>query len=378
MYIFGFYTGWAEWIALALLLSLLIQVFYYAFFFARLAFYRPKEIKQEFFPPVSVIICARSESARLIEYLPFIFEQDYPSFEVIVVNDRSWDDSKDILRAFEVRYPNLLRVIHIEESTHPHHGKKMALTIGIKGARHEVLLLTDADCKPQSNQWIKEMVSAYGAQTEIVLGYSPYKRQKGLLNKLIRFDTFQSGLNYLSFALAGVPYMGVGRNLSYQKSLFFRQSGFKTHYHIASGDDDLLINAAAHSRNTAVCIEEKARVTSLPKTTWEEWYRQKKRHFTTAPHYRFAHKLLLGLFPFSFWLMVLSSIVLGLIHSYLFIILGTWLLRILLQIVIFSRVMRKLGDRDLLWAAPFWELCLQLIHPAIYFSNRVVKANRWN
>ena len=223
--------------------TILVLLWYYLYFFARVAFYKePTSLVSNPTSPVSVIICAKNEDHNLPEFLPLILSQDYPDFEVVVVDDCSSDNTPDVLREFEKKYKHL-KVITVKEDKKHHHGKKFAVMVGIKGAKNEHLLFTDGDCKPVDNQWIKKMMRSFTSpNTEIVLGYSKYEKLPGFLNKLIRFDTFHIALQYLSFAKAGSPYMGVGRNLAYKKSLFFKHKGFATHYHIESGDDDLFIN----------------------------------------------------------------------------------------------------------------------------------------
>ncbi len=194
--------------------------------------------------PVSVIICARNEDENLTEFLPKILTQEYPEFEVIVVNDCSWDNTETVIDEFARIFPNLKK-ISIKEDENYKHGKKFAVLVGIKGAKYENLVFTDADCYPSSNTWLKEMASGFTSKKEILLGYGAYIKTHGFLNKLIRFDTFTIALRYLSAGMKGKAYMGVGRNLGYKKSLFFKHKGFSSHYHINSGDDDLFVNEAA-------------------------------------------------------------------------------------------------------------------------------------
>ena len=166
--------------------------------------------KQE---PVSVIVCARNESENLQRFLPSLFQQDYPQFEVVVVNDCSYDDSEEILEAFAEQYSNL-KIVNLVEHEKYRHGKKFALTLGIKAAKYDLLLMTDADCEPLSDQWISSIQRNFTNETDIVLGYSPYFKKGGFLNSFIRFEAFVTALNYFSFAMVGKPYMGVGRNLA--------------------------------------------------------------------------------------------------------------------------------------------------------------------
>jgi glycosyltransferase involved in cell wall biosynthesis len=272
-------TNWEEIIFYCFVAVTTIQIFYYAWFFSRVAFYKQKQRNQSRQHPVSVIICARDEDENLARNLPGVLVQTYPStYEVVAVNDNSVDDSKYILQELKKTFKSL-NVIELTQEAKLISGKKYPLSIGIKESRHEVLLLTDADCVPASEFWIEKMQGGYGDNTEIVLGYGAYHKRPGLLNKLIRFETFHTALQYLSYALAGIPYMGVGRNLSYKKDLFLRNKGFSSINHIPSGDDDLFINIVATKDNTAVIIDPEAITRSMPKITLR--LASKSRHYTS-------------------------------------------------------------------------------------------------
>jgi biofilm PGA synthesis N-glycosyltransferase PgaC len=272
--------------------SFLLQLVYWWTIHARLVFYRPVSSRIRKFP-VSVIICARNEEANLRANLPLVLEQDYPDFEVIVVDDASTDGTADLLRDFRQQYPHL-RTSSIKPNVHISKGKKLALTVGIKAARHEWILLTDADCRPAGRQWLSLMQRNFSGDTGIVLGYGGYRRRRGLLNLVIRYDAFFIALQYFGFALAGLPYMGVGRNLAYRREIFFRNKGFASHYDLASGDDDLFINEVARNEPVRIEIRAEAHTISDPKRSWRDWYYQKRRHLTTGPRYRPATKFLLG------------------------------------------------------------------------------------
>ncbi|MBD0289105.1 MAG: glycosyltransferase, partial [Flavisolibacter sp.] len=243
-----------------------VQVFYYLWFFSRLAFYRPSAKQQSQTHPVSVIISARDEDENLARNLPGILVQQYPTtHEVIVVNDNSQDHTKYILAELQKKFKQLRIIELIQEAKHIA-GKKYPLSVGIKEARYEIVLLTDADCVPASEHWIAKVQDAFTDGKELVLGYGAYYKQPGLLNKLIRWETFHTALQYLSYALAGVPYMGVGRNLAYRKELFFRNKGFSNISHIPSGDDDLFVNKVATKENTAIVIDPDTFTSSQPET----------------------------------------------------------------------------------------------------------------
>jgi glycosyltransferase involved in cell wall biosynthesis len=332
-----------------------IQLFFYAFFYSRVAFYSAKGRQQSQQHPVSVIICARDEDENIARHLPGVLVQKYSStHEVIVVNDNSVDDSKYILEELKKTF-KLLQVVDLKQEAKLISGKKYPLSIGIKEAKHEIVLLTDADCVPASEFWIQKMQNAYVNGTEIVIGYGAYNKRPGLLNKLIRFETFHSALQYLSFALAGKPYMGVGRNLSYKKDLFLRNKGFSSINHIPGGDDDLFINRVATKHNTSVVIDKDAITLSQPKRSFGQWLRQKTRHYSTARYYKKGNKFLLALYSLSqfffYPLLIASAIFYNWELS-----LGLFGLRFLLQAFVFFKAMKKLNESDL-WP---WFLLLDI------------------
>ena len=328
--------------------------------------------------PVSVIIAARNEEKNLLENVPRIMEQDHPNFEVIVVNDSSWDDTAEVLKALSLSYANL-KVIHIDEDKQQMQGKKFAITLGIKAAKHDIILLTDADCSPLSSGWITEMTRNLHGKKQLALGFSPYFRKPGWLNRIIRFDTLMIACQYLGFAKAGKPYMGVGRNLAYHKDLFFKVGGFKNHYSIASGDDDLFVNQVATSGNSIIVSSPESQMGSEPKTTWSSWFTQKRRHFSTSGMYRPAHKLMLLNWPLSFVLLWLSAAACVFFHIYPLVIIGMLAARYLVQVLILHRVSSKLSvSSDVAWLAPILEIQLHALNLGLYFINLLRKPKKWN
>lgn len=363
----GFNIGFITLVVLGV--ALLIQLIYIIFFYFRLAIHKNKGVSNDDLPPVTVIICARNEEDNLYENLPTILEQNYAEYEVIVVNHQSIDDSIHILKAYARQYPHL-KLIDIEKNKHLKNSKKLPLTIGIKGASYDRVLLTDADCIPNSKNWIKEMIASSTEEKPIVLGYGPYKKYKGLLNKFIRFDTSLIAINYFSYAKNGVAYMGIGRNLSYTQKLFNRNSGFKSHYELQSGDDDLFIQEVARKKNYVINFNEEATVYSEPKKTWKTWVAQKQRHFTTAPKYKVIHKALLGTYNLSLALMYISFAIL-LVETDLWLLASAAFgLRMLLAWIVNGVLLSKLKQKDLIIWFPFFELFHLIMMPFIYYTKQ--------
>lgn len=352
-----------------------IQLFYYLFFFLRLAFYKSKQKNISQTHPVSVIICSRDEAGNLVKNLPGALVQKYKTtHEVIVVNDNSLDESKYILEEYQRTFRQL-QLVELKQEARFIPGKKFPLSIGIKTAKHEIVLLTDADCVPASEFWIEKMQEGFDNGIEIVLGYGAHHKKKGFFNKMIRWETFHTALQYLSYAQSRMAYMGVGRNLSYKKTVFFRHKGFSAHNHVPGGDDDLFINKATTKKNTAIVIDKEAFTLSEPATTWKQWIRQKKRHYTTSKYYKGIHKFLLGLYAFSLFLFY------PLFITSLFIFDWRWTLvifglRFILQAIVMFKTTRKLDEKDLFPWFLFFDIWMFFYY--LFFATALFKKPKMN
>jgi len=363
-------------IFLAFCIITFIQLFYYLFFFLRLAIFKtsPKNISQTH--PVSVIICARDEAENLVKNLPGALVQQYKTtHEVIVVNDNSLDESKYILEEYQREFKQL-QLVELKQEARFIPGKKFPLSIGIKTAKHEIVLLTDADCVPASEFWIEKMQDGFYDGVEIVLGYGAMHKKKGFFNKMVRWETFHTALQYLSFAKAGIAYMGVGRNLSYKKSVFFRHKGFSAHNHVPGGDDDLFINKAATKKNTAMVIDKEAFTLSEPAKTWKQWISQKKRHYTTSKYYKPLHKFLLGLYSFSLFLFY-PLFILSLFLFNWKLTLVAFAIRFIVQAYVIFKTTKQLDEKDLFPWFVFFDVWMFFYY--LIFSTSVFKkpAKKW-
>ena len=321
-------------------------------------------------PGVSVIVCAKNEENNLRNYLQALLTQDYPLYEVIVVNDGSVDNTRTFLEYWEKRYNNL-RITFVPIGAQVTSTKKLAITLGAKAAQYDYLLLTDADCRPESTHWISEMMNGFrDANTAIVLGFGAYFVKPGLLNRLIQFDTLFNGLQYLGMAASGHPYMGVGRNLAYRKDLFFAHGGFYGLLNNKAGDDDLFINREATKSNTAVVCTPDSLTWSVPKTSLGDWLRQKRRHLSVAPHYKLSTKLRLGLEPVTRGLLYAALIVLVVRYCQcptadnmwlMCAAIGAMLVRWIGQSLLLNTAAHRWGTRKTVLLIPVWEILLPMI-----------------
>ncbi|MCH2081258.1 MAG: glycosyltransferase [Saprospiraceae bacterium] len=362
-------------LSIAFVVATATQLLYWSFIFSKLAFFSSQKYtrvnKSE---PVSVIICAKNEAVNLRRNLESILTQSYPDFELIVVNDHSSDNSLSILLEFQRKYPNLC-VLNLQEATSP--GKKEALSRGIKAAKFDILLLTDADCMPSSPFWIQEMQNVINQDIEICLGYSPYIHAKGFLNLFIRFEAIYTAIQYLSFSLIGQPYMGVGRNLAYRKGLFFKNKGFQSHQDLASGDDDLFVNAVATNQNTKINLKSEAFIYSSPKESWRGYYRQKSRHLTTGTHYKLVHQMLLGMLSASHFGHYAFGLCLAFFPAYQSLVVACYLARMGVVWCLSARILSELKDKTLVPWIPVLDVAYQFYYLTFAPILLIGKTDQW-
>lgn len=358
----------------ALALCVLVQLYFALFRFLPLTKHQDPE--PETLRPVSVVVAAHNELENLVELLPQLLDQDYPAFEVLLVNDRSDDDTEFYTYELERQFPNF-RVVTVKKTPDYLNPKKYALALGIRAAKYEHLLFTDADCRPCSQNWIKKMQAGYAGGAEVVLGYSPYVQLKGFLNHLIRYETLLTGIQYLSQANAGRAYMGVGRNLSYTKACFFKNKGFASHIKLMGGDDDLFVRDAANNSIVSFVIDREAQTESIPKKTFREWLVQKRRHLSVGGRYRAADRTRIGAFIGANILFYLLFVLLLAFNSH-FAILGALVgLRYLTVFPVYLAAARKLNDRVSLLLMPVLDLAYFVSYLFLGVSVLLYKRFRW-
>ena len=361
-----------HWILLAFfMIAYLIQLGNYFFVFLKVPLFS-KQNKTDSSPAVSVVICAKNEEQNLRAFLPRVLEQDYSEFEVVVVNDCSTDESEEALMELAVRYPKL-RYTSIPADERNIRGKKLALTIGLKAARHAYVVLSDADCYPVSEHWLRRMASNFSDTHKIVLGYGGYERDRGLLNTVIRYETTFTALQYLGYAIKGLPYMGVGRNLAYEKSIFFENKGFAGHYHVLSGDDDLFINQNASGANCVVEFSPESHTRSKPETNFRSWFLQKKRHVSAGRYYSTVSRLRLASEWFSRIILYISLIWICIALPWRIFVGPLFLVLLISRLSIFKMGMRRLDEKNLLLPSLLLDPIFPVFMGAVWLSGRFEK-----
>lgn len=353
-----------------------IQLVYYLIVFGKFAFAKtqkstPKRIS------ISVIVCAKNEAENVVRFIPLLAEQDYPDYEIILIDDASSDNTLEIFEEFEKQYSNV-RLVKVENNEAFWGNKKYALTLGIKASKKDYLLFTDADCYPASKDWITTMSSQFTLHKTIVLGYGAYEKiPNSFLNKIIRFETMLTAVQYFSWAKIGHPYMGVGRNLAYKKEEFYNVKGFIDHMKIRSGDDDLFINQVAKSKNTTICYSPESFTYSQPKTFFKDWFNQKRRHVSTARFYKLFDRTQLALFYASQLLFILLPIILLAFQYQWILVLSLIGFRYLFTWITLGFSAGKLKEKDVMYWFPIIEIVLIFTQLNIFITNIFSKPVHW-
>lgn len=361
--------------------SVAFQLYFIFFVFTKINQYDSPENKTLTPESVSVIVCAWNELENLKSLIPLLNNQEYSAFEIIIVDDRSLDGTFDYLSTQCAAFQKI-RFLRVEKTPNHLSSKKYALTLAIMSAKYNNILLTDADCRPQSNNWIAGMAACLTPDKEIVLGFSPYFKEKGFLNNFIQYETFNTAIQYLSFAITGMPYMGVGRNLMYRKSIFLKNKGFAKHTNIVGGDDDLFMNDVANEHNTAICLNPETFMYSFPKTTWQTWYRQKRRHLSVSTYYKFQHKINLGGLATSQILTWLCFMILVPIYFHkplVYWILAVFLFRLISQWIVFLKANKRLDNTLGIITLSFWDGIFALYFLLMGITNFIPRRRkmRW-
>ncbi|MBC9796096.1 glycosyltransferase [Sinomicrobium weinanense] len=364
---------------LTILLSLFIGsigilVIYYVLF-GKLAFARTSA-PPENLAPVSVIVRTKNNAELLRQTITSILAQDYPVFQLVLINDASSDHTLDVIEEFAGRYSNI-KTVNVISNEAFWGKKKYALTLGIKAAKYNLLVFIEDNYIPVSDHWLREMSRNFRGKKTLVLGYSAVKRVKNVFfNALIRYDNWLRAVKYLSFAHAGLPYSGLGKNLAYHKSAFYEVNGFIGHMDMKNGEDELFVNEVSTAKNTTISLSKYARTRSVTTPSYREWIQQKREGFYVFRNFKLGQRVLLNLFYIAqllFWLLPLPLIFLA---RNPVTVLALFLFKWVVQFVVMAKLARKLGEKGFIWLLPLHEFALISVQFYIFITS-FRKSTRW-
>lgn len=362
------------WLLVAFVFSLIIQLIYFWGYFARLAFHKVSATHSDF-PAVSVVLSASNQYSDLKKNLQYFLNQDYPDFEVVVVIDNSDDDTDELLKDFSKQFKNL-HIVELRQKLNWFSGRKFALSLGIKSAKHSTILLSDPTCRPETKYWIREMASGFSGGKEVVIGYATFKTGKKL-NKWLRFTAFYDALFFLSKALRAQPFKGIGKNLAYSRDLFYRHKGFSSHYAINVGDDELFVNRAATGKNTKVRISPEARIEQKKPVGFSGWLRNESTRLRIRQMFGFKEKFSVRLFSSTSFLFYALLIALLVLQAPLIPVMAILLLRLISQMIVFNMAMRILSEKKLILLSPLFEILLIIADFFIWIYILIGPRPKW-
>ncbi len=353
----------------ALIIVVLVQLLYHWVVYSRLFLSKDKNDHPVPGEGVSVVIFSRNQYFDLVEKLPLFFQQEYPEFEVIVINFESEDETQELLQRLSYEQKNLKPVL-IEKDYNFYAGKKFPVSIAVLTAKYDICLFTDASCIPDSPQWIRSMVSKFDASAEIVLGYSTYQRAKGMLNRFVRFDNLRVAMNYFGFAMAKMPFSGIGKNFAYRKSLFLKHQGLISNYRsVAAGEDDTFINKAGNRKNTRCQYAPESYMISDRNLRYGDWFRLKRHYHASAKHYKSRHRFMLSLCGFTRFLVWGLSIALLALWFAPLIALGAFAVYLISELIVYYNNIKRLKEDISVFWVPFFELYLMFLQPVLVLKN---------
>lgn len=321
--------------------------------------------------PVAVIVAARDEEAAIPELLRALSASAYRAFEVVIVDDGSTDRTADIVRG-HMTNDDRVRVVQV---TPREPRKKNALTAGIESARHELLAFTDADCRP-GPLWLSAIAAHHGSRDRerVIVGWGPLDRTPGIVNRVARYENFVTAFLTAAACGLGRPYMALGRNLSYSRTLFRTIDGFRHSIESLSGDDDLLVQEVAQLRAAEVVymFDPNSFVPSPAPKSWRSWLRQKRRHASAGRYYRPSLQLYLLVFHVTGIALWLAPFWLGLAGA------AMLAARLVVQHAAVRDAARTFGELDLLPLQPLWELAFTVYNLVVAPVGVLFKPRTWH
>jgi glycosyltransferase involved in cell wall biosynthesis len=362
------------WLLVSFAVVTLVQLIYFWLLFVRLAFYK-KAFEETEEKPVSLVIIANNQYRDVNENLAAFLEQAHRRYEVVLVVDNSEDGTMELMDEFTKKYPHL-RIVELTQSLNWFSGRKFPLSLGIKSAYSDLILLTNIDCRPASEQWITEMAAAMQPRKEIVLGYSSW-RTKSKINKWLRFTAFYDALLYLSMALNGIPFKGIGRNLSYTRELFYRHKGFSAHYTISAGDDELFVNKTATRRNVSVQISPGSRIDQVRPYSFRRWLISERNRLGIRRYFKAGHRLLIETYNLSLFLFFALLATLLILKAPWISVAAIFALRFISQLIIFGLIQKRLHEKSLLLLSPIFEIFLMFIDFFIRLHLLFSRQRKW-
>lgn len=334
-------------------------------FFSKFSFAKHQKVNTNH-NPVSVIVYIKNQEKLLNGFIPKLIAQNHSNFELIFVNNASYDNTLEVLEYFEKNHNNI-KIVDVENNEAFWGSKKYALTLGIKKAFHKNLLFITPSVVELSENWITETSGLLSEENEIIIGYNNFQKSKGFLSRLMRYSRLQSCIQNFGIGSYSKPYRAWQNNLGFSSELFFENNGYSSHMNVAHETENLFLKEAATTKNT-VLASSKNSITYNQNPGFKNWFKNSKERLLSVSHYSTGVKFSLSLFFITQLLFWVGAIAGSIIYQNLlwFALIG---IRLLIVGIVVGKSAFKLYEKDLFYLFPLWELlniCLQI---SIFISN---------
>ncbi len=322
----------------ALLYLLVILVF-------TIGWYRMKAFTaslRNFNTRVSVVVAFRNEARHLENLLNSLMQQSYPEdlWEIILVNDHSEDAGTELVNKFIQGNPNA-RITLLNVSGH---GKKQSLQEGVRFASGDLIVCTDADCTAGKN-WLTNIVSFYEQEHPLLIfGAVVYDEEKGFFQKFFSFEFMSLVASGAGSGASGLPFMGNGANLAFERDAFLEAGAEALKQEHASGDDVFLIQylTQKYGSQTIRFLKNKASIirTHAPES-FRAFMKQRIRWGSKARAYDQPWPIFVAFAVFTFNTLLVLCFLLGLFIPWVF---SIYVLFILLKLFIDLPLLEAFGE----------------------------------
>lgn len=262
---------------------------------------------------ISVITVGRNAIDDLRSLIPSVIAQKYPRFELIVVDDRSFDNTAVFLKSIQRNYPSVLKVVTIpEDTTYPWPGKKFAITMGVKAAQYERIVLLDTSALPLSENWLSDVASAFGRKgADMVLGYNFYKKGQRAVSSFFAASSFLFSSDAMAWARIGLPFKGEGSNFGFTRTMFFSGSGYMNNMRIPAGEADFLLGDYSGGTNVSVMVSRHSFVQCGSVDTMRQWLDKAVSGYASFRCYKFPVMMRAAAMPLLKVLFIALAVVCG-------------------------------------------------------------------
>ncbi len=357
----------AEFIGLCLFAAALLVQLFYLILIAKFIFGKRKRTGSENQPSVSIIVTSRNYLSHLEDLIPALLEQDYPDFEVVVVDDCSSDGTEWYLKELKMRYANLKTTQIIQETDFPN---ALAITVGIRAASKEWLIFLTPLCRVSGSDWLKSYAQQFTPKKDAIVGYVNYSKAKGSSKRTFRYENFYSFLLFGTARALGLQMPISENNMAYRRETFLQMKGFAAVLDSPFSENELFLNKIAGRKNSAFQFNPSSSVHYIGEADWIDAVNFKKKQLLIKRKFSFGQRFFLSFNAFSRLVIDVLVIVLAILSPWRFWVAGAWTFVLILETIWLAVATKRLGERNMLPGLLFYNAMSPFINGS-YVVNQL-------